>query len=43
MAQDKNDHLIGEIIDNFEIEKEIGQGGMGIVYRGYHPACPADY
>jgi pSer/pThr/pTyr-binding forkhead associated (FHA) protein len=38
MAQEKSDKLIGEIIDNFEIEKVIGQGGMGIVYRGYHPA-----
>ena len=38
MAQDKRNQLIGEIIDNFEIEKEIGQGGMGIVYRAYHPA-----
>jgi serine/threonine protein kinase len=38
MAQERSNKLIGEIIDNFEIEKEIGQGGMGIVYRAYHPA-----
>ena len=38
MAQGKSNQLIGEVVDNFEIEKEIGQGGMGIVYRAYHPA-----
>ena len=38
MAHVNSNELIGEIIDNFEIEKEIGQGGMGIVYRAYHPA-----
>jgi serine/threonine protein kinase len=38
MGQEDKDRLIGEIIDNFEIEEEIGQGGMGIVYRAYHPA-----
>jgi serine/threonine protein kinase/pSer/pThr/pTyr-binding forkhead associated (FHA) protein len=30
--------LIGTVIDNFEIQELIGQGGMGIVYRAYHPA-----
>jgi serine/threonine protein kinase len=29
--------LIGQVINNFEIQKIIGQGGMGIVYRAYHP------
>ncbi|UCG22616.1 MAG: protein kinase [Chloroflexota bacterium] len=38
MTQDNDNSLFGEIIDNFEIEEEIGQGGMGIVYRAYHPA-----
>ncbi len=38
MGQEASDRLIGKIIDNFEIEEEIGQGGMGIVYRAYHPA-----
>ena len=38
MTQGNNNSLIGEIIDNFEIQEEIGQGGMGIVYRAYHQA-----
>jgi serine/threonine protein kinase len=38
MKQNTDDRLIGKIIDNFEIQEVIGQGGMGIVYRGYHPA-----
>ena len=31
------DDLIGQIINNFEVQEVIGKGGMGIVYRGYHP------
>ena len=38
MKQNTNDKLIGKVIDNFEIQDVIGQGGMGVVYRGYHPA-----
>lgn len=38
MKQSTNDKLIGKVIDNFEIQDVIGQGGMGIVYRAYHPA-----
>jgi eukaryotic-like serine/threonine-protein kinase len=29
--------LIGKVINNFEIQEVIGQGGMGIVLRAYHP------
>lgn len=38
MEKKTDDKLIGKIIDNFEIQDVIGQGGMGIVYRAYHPA-----
>jgi serine/threonine protein kinase len=38
MNQRNTDKLIGKIIDNFEIQDVLGQGGMGIVYRAYHPA-----
>ena len=38
MDQKTNDKLVGAVIDNFEIQDVIGQGGMGIVYRAYHPA-----
>ena len=34
MVQDK---LIGKVINNFEIQEILGRGGMGIVYRAYHP------
>ena len=34
MNQDK---LIGKVINNFEIQDVLGRGGMGIVYRAYHP------
>src|SRR5687768_16439381 len=30
-------NLVGHVINNFEIQEIIGQGGMGIVYRAYHP------
>lgn len=29
--------LIGQVINNFQIQEIIGQGGMGIVFRAYHP------
>jgi eukaryotic-like serine/threonine-protein kinase len=29
--------LIGQVINNFIIQEVIGYGGMGIVYRAYHP------
>ncbi len=38
MEEDQPDRLIGQVIDNFEIKKVIGKGGMGVVYRAYHPA-----
>jgi serine/threonine protein kinase/pSer/pThr/pTyr-binding forkhead associated (FHA) protein len=38
MNQTTNEKLVGAVIDNFEIQDVIGQGGMGIVYRAYHPA-----
>jgi len=37
MAKDTTDELIGQVINNFEIQDLIGKGGMGIVYRAYHP------
>ncbi|RMD47983.1 MAG: hypothetical protein D6830_07780 [Ignavibacteria bacterium] len=29
------ENLIGKVIDNYKFESVLGQGGMGIVYRGY--------
>ncbi|MEM9775010.1 MAG: FHA domain-containing serine/threonine-protein kinase [Chloroflexota bacterium] len=29
--------LIGQVINNFEIQEVIGEGSMGIVYRAFHP------
>ena len=37
MTDGSDDKLIGQVIDNYEIQYMIGRGGMGIVYRGYHP------
>ncbi|MGB3717901.1 MAG: FHA domain-containing serine/threonine-protein kinase [Candidatus Promineifilaceae bacterium] len=37
MAKDTTDEFIGQVINNFEIQDLIGKGGMGIVYRAYHP------
>jgi eukaryotic-like serine/threonine-protein kinase len=28
--------MVGEIFGNFKLIEEIGQGGMGVVYRGEH-------
>ena len=36
------DSLIGEVINNFQIEEVIGKGGMGIVYRAHHPELQTD-
>jgi serine/threonine-protein kinase len=33
-----SDRLIGQVIDNFEIQGVLGKGGMGTVYKAYHPA-----
>ena len=37
MDTDSTDEFIGQVINNFEIQDLIGKGGMGIVYRAYHP------
>ena len=29
--------VIGQVINNFEIQEIIGEGSMGVVYRAYHP------
>ncbi len=33
----ENEAFIGKIVNNFEIQEMIGQGGMGIVFRAFHP------
>jgi eukaryotic-like serine/threonine-protein kinase len=30
-------NLIGQVINNFVMQEVVGHGGMGIVYRAYHP------
>jgi eukaryotic-like serine/threonine-protein kinase len=31
------DELVGQVVNNFELQEAIGQGSMGVVYRAYHP------
>ena len=33
----ENEAFIGKVINNFQIQELIGQGGMGIVLRAFHP------
>lgn len=33
----ENEAFIGKVVNNFEIQEVIGQGGMGIVLRAFHP------
>ncbi|MDX1613266.1 MAG: protein kinase, partial [Candidatus Promineifilaceae bacterium] len=37
MSPSSIENLAGKVINNFEIKEIIGKGGMGIVYRAYHP------
>jgi serine/threonine protein kinase/pSer/pThr/pTyr-binding forkhead associated (FHA) protein len=37
MTTNETDELIGQVINNFVIQDLVGKGGMGIVYRAYHP------
>jgi eukaryotic-like serine/threonine-protein kinase len=37
MDQDASHNLTGKVINNFELQEVVGKGGMGFVYRAYHP------
>jgi len=34
--------LIGVVINNYEIQEQVGGGGMGVVYRAHHPILKRD-
>ncbi len=36
-SSSENEAFIGKVVNNFEIQEVIGQGGMGIVLRAFHP------
>ena len=35
-AKTQTDHYLGMTIGQVQLDKKLGQGGMGMVYRGYH-------